>query len=428
MKTEEHIINESPEISIGENISLLKKIFKAFPAFNHHNYRLWFSGQLISVIGNWMQMIATGWLVLELTNSPFWVGAISALGSLPILIFSLFSGVISDRFPKRKVLFIELTGAMILAFLLGFLILTHTVNIYFVAIISLLLGILISIDNPVRQAFTVDIVGRESLSSAIALNSAMFNGARVLGPTIAGFLISAVGLAGAFIGNGISYIAVLAALFFMKVKSTVHPIQNHPITAIKEGISYAYSHKIISILLLHAGACSIFGWSYATILPVIVKNIFHLNAAGLGFFNAASGVGALVGVFIVTLFSKKVRPLVFILIGNILLVVSLILFSITTQVYPALFFLFLIGLGLILQMVIINTTIQHQVADHLRGRVLSLFSLMFLGMTPFGSFQIGYLAEHLGSPMSLRINAILILLFGLFLYFKRKELLKIPAN
>lgn len=421
---EEYITTESQEIQLGQLEEWAQKLLKAFPAFASYNYRLYFSGQLISLIGTWLQSVAQGWLVLQLTHSALWVGTVAALGSLPVLIFTLFGGVIVDRFDKKKIIILTQSLAMTLAFVLGILTITHLITPVLIALLAFLLGIVNALDFPARQSFLVEMVGRDKLASAIALNSGTFNGARVVGPGLAGILIAVFGIGGAFILNGISYIAVLIALLYIKVQASLPKIHPHPIHAIKEGITYTYNHSVIRILLLFTGITSIFGWSYTTIMPVLVQDNFHLGVSSLGLFYSAAGLGALLGALIISIFSKKVNPMVFIITGSMIFTSSLVAFSLINYIPLVLFFLFLAGVGLLMQFSTISMTIQHLVADHLRGRVMSIYTLMFIGMIPLGSFQIGFLTEYFGSRFAIQFGAFIVFIFGFYLFLKRAVILK----
>ncbi len=420
-REDQYIRNGSAEISIGQS-PYLKKIFTVFPALSNKNYRLFFWGQLISLIGTWLQIVAQGWLVLKLTNSAFLVGLVAALGTLPTLIFSLFGGVIVDRFPKRKIMIVTQASAMILAFILGILTVLNLITVWEIGFLAFLLGTVTALDIPARQAFVPEVVSKKELPSAISLNSGIFNAARVIGPGIAGFLIAFVGVGGAFLLNGISYIAVIVALILMKVEDKVFKSNLHPLVAIKEGITYSFTHPIIRTLLIFVGVISIFGWSYTTIMPVIAQNTFHQGAQGLGYLYAAGGLGAFTATFVVSVFANKISPLVFILGGNSLFAVGLILFTFTNNFTLALILLFFSGLGLLAQYAMMSTTIQHLVSDSVRGRVMSIYVLMFLGLSPLGNFQIGYLSEKFGTELAIRIGAIIVFLFGILVFFYRKRI------
>lgn len=422
---EDYLVSESPEINIGERLGWTKNFFSVFPALENKNYRLYFVGQAISLIGSWLQIVAQGWLVWDLTKSALALGIISAIGSLPILLFSLWGGVIVDRFPKRKILVLTQSAMMLLAFILGLLAVYHLVTVWIIAVLAFLLGSINAIDAPARQAFMIEMVNKESdLPSAIALTSGIFNGARVIGPSIAGFLIATVGIGWAFIANGISFAAVIVALLLMKIKEISNEMHPHPFSAIKEGVSYTLKHPIIKTLLIFTGVASVFGWSYATILPLISQNIFNLGAAGLGYLYTASGVGAFLGVIIVSVFSKKINHLIFIFGGNLIFTAGIILFTFTTNFIVALFFLAIAGAGLVSQFSMINAAIQKSVVQKYRGRVMSLYTLMFLGLSPIGSFQVGFFTEHFGPEFAIRLGAIISFCFMLATFRNRKKIEK----
>lgn len=417
---DKHIHDRGPGISAGVSAGWLNRVTAAFPALRSRNYKLYFTGQFISLTGTWLQVVAQGWLVLKLTNSAFLVGFVAGLATLPMLIFSLFGGVIVDRFPKRKILLFTQAASMALAFILGLLTVLGLINVTEISVLAFLLGTVNAIDAPARQAFVIEMVERESLASAIALNSGIFNGARVIGPGIAGFLIAAVGTGGTFLINSLTYVAVIIALAFIDVKRPpgrkAHP---SPLLAIKEGLGYSFTHPVIRTLLILAGVTSVFGWSYAAMLPVVAQNIFHLDAAGLGHLYAASGLGALVATILVSLFSERISPLWFIFGGNTLFAFSLILFTFTSSLTLALPLLFLSGLGILSQFSMMNATIQRLVEDSVRGRVMSIYVLMFIGLTPFGSFEAGILSERFGPAPAIRLGALIVFAFGVLVFLKR---------
>jgi MFS family permease len=418
---EAFLISQSAEINVGENTVWARK-FRAFPALQDKNYRIYFFGQFVSVIGTWLQIVAQGWLVLQLAQSAFLIGLVTALATLPSLLFSLFGGVIVDRFPKKKILFFTQSANMVLAITFGVLTATGTITIPLVCLLAFSMGTVNAVDAPARQAFVSELVDREKLASAIALNSAIFNAGRVIGPGLAGFLIAAVGTGGAFIINGVSYFAVIVALWFLTVAEK--PATGHlsPFKAIREGIRYAVSHPIIRVLLIFAGVVSVFGWSYSTMMPVIAQNTFGLQARGLGYLYAATGLGSLLATILVGLYSQKVSPLYFIVGGNTLFAVSLMLFSFTRSLPAALALLFFTGLGLLLQAATMNTTIQRLVKSDFRGRVMSIYILMFLGLAPVGNFEVGFLTEKLGTSWAISLNAAVVLIFGGIVLVNRQKI------
>ena len=425
MDSEENFIaNSNPEVPVGPGSTWIIKIQNAFPAFQSLNYKLYFSGQLVSMIGTWMQIVAQSWLVLQLTESVFLIGLVMALSTLPTLLFTLYGGVIVDRFPKKEILFFTQICAMVLAFLLGILTIFDWITIWEICVIAFLLGTVNAIDAPARQAFVSELVNKEQLSSAIALNSGMFNSARVIGPTIAGVMIAVIGTGGAFILNALSYVAVLLALRKIKIQDVKPAHLPNPIAAIKEGIQYSVTHPIIRTLFIVIGIVSVFGWSYTTVLPIIAKKDFHAGAAGLGYLYAASGLGSLLATIVITLYSKKISPMYFIVGGTIIFSISIFLFSYTKDINMASLLLFLSGFGLLSFASQSNTTIQTLVKSEFRGRVMSIYVLMFIGLTPLGNFQIGLVSEYMGTSFALRAGAVVVLASGLTVFFLRKRIIE----
>jgi len=307
---------------------------------------------------------------------------------------------------------------MILAFALGILTITNTITVWHIILLGFLLGIVQAVDIPARQAYVPEMLdeNKQLLSSAIALNSTIYNGARVIGPTIAGLLIAFFGLGMAFIFNGISYIAVLIALYFIKTKAIVPQVHQSAIKAIREGLRYSFSHPTIKSLLIMSAFISMFGWSYMTLMPVVAHEVFKQNAAGLGYLYAAMGMGALLTTIIISAYSQKIDAYKYILGQLFIFVVGLFLFSIAPTVILAYVFLFIIGFSLVGLFAMANTTIQHAVEVNMRGRVMSIYALAFMGTAPLGNFLIGYMADLFGSQMAIRICAIAVFLYGLYFY------------
>lgn len=424
-REEEYIIDESQEIAVGEAPNWTAPFFKAFPALKYRNYRLYFAGQLVSLIGTWLQTVAQGFLVYEITRSALWVGLIGALQTLPVLFFALLGGVIVDRFKKRNVLYITQAGQMILALVLGVLVLMGAADRYVIAVLSVFLGILTAIDMPARQTFMHNLVKRKDLSSAVSLSAGTFNGARIVGPASAGILISLFGAGGAFILNGLSFVAVIVALYLMKVREEVAPVHLHPWQAIKEGLTYSFSHEVIRPVLLLATVNSVFGWSYITVMPVIARDVFYEGARGLGYLQAAAGVGAVAGAILVSAFSRRKPARLFILGGSLVFSLSILVFSFTQTLLMGMTVLLFAGFGLLSAFSMMNTTIQTRATDEIRGRVMSIYTLMFVGMAPFGNLLVGYLSELFGVMNALRINAIILLITLAILCITQKQLRRI---
>ncbi len=419
---ESYIASESSEIAFGENL-LLRKFFDAFPALRHKNYTLYFIGQLTSMTGTWLQTVGQGWLVLELTHSAFWVGVVTALSALPAFFFSLFAGVIVDRVNTKPLLYYTQFFSFLFAFILGCMVITDTVNLFWICVLVTLSGIASALDLPARQAFTVELIKRADLTSAIALNAGTYNAARVIGPGLAGFLIYSFGTGGTFIINALTFLVVMLSLYFIRVQIQLPQTHSHPLQALKEGIVYAYTHTGIWNLLVFSAVASVFGWSYIAIMPIVVADVFHKDAAMLGNLYAISGVGAVLGVLLVSIFSKKVHPLTFIIGGNALFSISLLLFTFTTNVVLAAPLLFLSGLGIIMQFATINSSLQHMVEDRLRGRVMSMYSFTFMGLLPFGSFAMGLMAETFGSQIAIGSGAVITFLAGIVFFINRATIM-----
>lgn len=392
-----------------------------FPAFSNRNFRFFFAGQFISVIGTWMQIVAQAWLVIQFTSSPFLIGLVAAFATLPSLMFALFGGVLVDRYNKKYILYCTQTCNMILALTFGALTISGLVSLPIVGLMAFLMGTVNAIDAPARQAFVSTVVNKDQLASAIALNSGMFNAARAIGPALAGALIAIMGSGPAFIVNGVSYLTVLIALRFIDYTDTPHKTKLNAFRSIKDGIHYTFTHPLIRILLVFTGVLSIFGWSYATLVPLMAKTVFHVEARELGYLYTATGLGSVVATILVGTFSKRLSPIVFILGGNVILAVSLAAFGSTNSFAIALILLFLIGLGLLSQAATINTLIQTVVHNDFRGRVMSVYVLMFLGFAPIGNFEVGFLSEHVGIKWTMIVNAALVLAFGLLVFrFRHK--------
>ncbi|MEI7707793.1 MAG: MFS transporter [Chlorobium sp.] len=421
--TEEPTIKnpEKPELQTKKGVS--GQLLSAFPAFQSRNFRRYFPGQVISMIGTWIQMVAQGWLVLEITGSAFDVGVVAAASTLPTLFLSLFGGVIVDRYSKRTILLWTQSAAMILAFILGVFAVTGTVTIWIIIVLSFLLGCVNALNVPALQAFLSEIVEREDLASAIAMNSAIYNVSRVIGPAIAGFLISAAGSGVAFLVNGVSFFAVILSLLSMKDLSEkireINPV--HPLQSIREGLKYSWDHPLIRTVVLFIAVIAIFAWSYVTMLPVIAKQTFGMDASGLGYLYGVSGLGSVIGTVVVSIYSKKIDPLFFIAGGNILFALALIGFTFTTILPVALFFLFIAGFGLVAAVSTMSATIQSTVDDRFRGRVMSLYMMVFMGFMPIGNVEIGYLSEHFGTGLAIRTGCIVTILASLFLIYSSRS-------
>ncbi len=376
-------------------------------AFRHRNYRLFFAGQLISVTGTWMQNVAHGWLVLQITpeeTRALLMGVVSAVSTAPVLLFSLPAGLLADRVSKRNLLVLTQTSAMVLALSLGLLTHLEAINIVLVAMIGFLLGTVNAFDAPTRQSYVIEMVGREDLMNAIALNSAVFNGARIAGPAAAGVLIAAVGLAGVFTLNGLSYLAVIAGLLLMRVRP-VKPSRIHGgLDGLQQGFRYLRHNGRVRALLTRTGVMSAFAMSYTVLMPLFVYDHLRGGARELGYLMSAIGVGALAGAVTLSSLSPKRSRGKLLLAGCSVAFVGLVAFSFSRDLTQSLCILPFVGWGLMTTMASTNTLIQLSVPDSIRGRVVSVYTLMFMGMAPLGSLQAGALAQVVGVPGAIRVG------------------------
>ena len=380
---------------------------KTFSAFQYRNYRLYFCGQLVSLIGTWMTSTAQGWLVYQLTGSKALLGIVAAAGTAPMLVFSTLGGWAADRFPKRSVLIWTQSVMMILAFVLAALVGSGLVRPWHIIVLALCGGVVMAFDMPARQSFVVEIASREDLMNAISLNSAMFNGARIVGPAIAGFLMAKVGIALCFLIDGISFLAVLAGLFLMRLPPLVRgPAHGGPLAQSLEGFRYVWhSVRVRTIFILFA-IVGIFGWSYSVLMPAFARDVLHLGEQGYGLLLGASGVGALAGALTTAAFGSSLSPRKMAFGGVWLFSLMLLIFSYNRNLTVAVLCLAGTGFGMMLFFSTSNTTVQTIVPDEMRGRVMGIWALIFGGMIPFGSLEAGAVAHYFGTSATLAIGAI----------------------
>lgn len=378
-----------------------------FRALRYRNYRLFFWGQLVSLIGTWMQQTAMSWFVYEITNSKFLLGAVAAIGSAPMMLFSIWGGSLADLYPKRSILVATQTAQMICAFLLAAGVWLGFASATFIVIIAALNGIAMGFDMPARQSFTVEMTSREDLLNAISLNSSIVNGARVVGPSLAGLMINAFGVAMCFFLNGLSFVAVIAGLMMMRLPPFERKIDVvSPAEHAWNGIAYSFQHPRVRTILLLFLAVGIFGWSYMVVMPAFARDVLGRGADGFGTLMAASGLGALVGALVVATFGHRITPRKIALGGVWLFATALFAFSFSRNFYLALAFLFVAGFGMLLFFSTTNTTLQTIVPDYMRGRVMGVWSLIFGAMIPLGSLEAGAVAHWWGTPFALGLGAI----------------------
>jgi MFS family permease len=366
-------------------------------AFASRDFRLFFAGQLVSLVGTWMQSVAQSWLVLELTDSPFRLGLVGTLQFAPVLALSFFAGALADRLPKRRLLVASQSLMCLQALVLAALVYRGHVAYWHVAVMATVYGVANTVDMPTRQAFTVEMVGRESLRSAIALNSAMFNGARVVGPALAGLVIARWGTAVAFFFNGLSFVAVIAALLALRAEGRPHPASGRALREeIAEGVRYALRTPRIALVLSLVMAVSAFFFNYNTLVPLLARDILHQDAHGFGLLMTAVGCGAVVGAVVLASLGTERPPARMLVACALVLGAAMMLTASVTRFDVAAVLLLIMGFCGMLFMTGANTTVQLTVPDDLRGRVMSLHTLMFAGMTPFGAFLVGSVTEALG--------------------------------
>ena len=375
-------------------------------AMRHRNFQLFFSGQLISLIGTWMQTVAQSWLVYRLTGSSLLLGSVGFASQFPVFLVAPLGGIVADRHNRHRVVIGTQTAAMILALILAALTLTRTIQVWHIFVLAALLGVVNAFDIPGRQSFIVDMVGKEDLMNAIALNSSMFNGARIIGPAIAGVLVAKIGEGWCFFANGISYIAVIIGLLLMRVQPRVHRTAASPLAHIIEGFRFVRRTAPIRAILLLLGLVSLVAMPYTVLMPIFADKILHGGARGLGILMGATGVGALLGAL--TLASRSgVHGLGrWVAFSCGAFGVSLILFSFSRNLWLSAALLLPVGFFMMLQMSSSNTLIQAMVPDHLRGRVMAVYSMMFMGMAPFGALFAGALADRLGAPITVSMGAV----------------------
>ena len=389
-----------------------------FRALRHRNFRLFFSGQLISLIGTWMQTVAQSWLIFRLSGSSLLLGMVSFASQIPVFLVSPIGGHTADRVDRRRIMIATQSASMILAFILAALTLSGRVREWHIIALAVLLGLVNAFDLPARQAALVQMVEREDLMNAIALNSSMFNGARIVGPAVAGLLVAAIGEGWCFFANGASYIAVIIGLLMMRLPRAVegHAVSGTAVENIVEGFRYATRTAPIRALLLLIGVVSFCGMPYAVLMPVFAENIFHAGARGLGILMGASGIGALLGSIILAMRST-VRGLGrWVAVATGTFGASLTLFAVSKSFLLSTIVLVPVGMAMMVQMASSNTLIQSMVPDALRGRVMALYSMMFMGMGPLGSLLAGSVAQRAGAPVAVAAGGIIsiagALLFG----------------
>jgi MFS family permease len=398
----------SPRIEIITFMQVIFEIKLLFRSLRHKNFRLFWLGQLVSLIGSWMQNMGLAWLVLEITHSSFKLGMVSALQFLPMMFLSFFTGPFIDYLDKRKIIIGTQITFMILAFILAFLDWTGAIQYWEVLILATLLGVVNTIDMPTRQSFIIEMVGKEDLMNAIALNSSIFNAARAIGPAVAGLLIAAVGTASCFFINGLSFMAVLWSLFFIKIP----PRQKEPPTYrvledIGNAMRYVKNTPVVLTTILLVAVVSIFGINFNVLVPVFAKMELNRDATAFGLLMSSFGTGALTGAITLAILSRYGPQPAFLLGGGTCLSLVLLLLGLQKTYGLTALLLGFAGWSMIVFLGMANTTVQLNTKHYLRGRVMSIYTLTFAELTPIGSLFAGFMASWISAPLTFALGGLI---------------------
>ncbi len=387
-------------------------------AFRHRNYRIFFTGQAVSLVGTWMQQVAQAWLVLQLTGDPIWLGVVAAAQFIPVMILGLFAGVAADALPKRQTLVGTQIVMMTLAVILAVLTVTGLVQVWMILVLAILLGCANAVDMPVRHSFAIELVGREDVGNAVALNSAMFNGSRIVGPALAGLTIGAFGVAVAFAINAVSFLAVIVALLLLDDSALrTRPRIATPRSAeavvinLKEGLHYVRRTPLVLLAVLVVGGVATFGMNFSVLIPAFAADDLASGAAGFGFLMAASGVGSLIAALALAFRGKPRTSRI--ASGAIVLGLASMVMATTSTYLIALALMVLIGYGGISMAATANATIQLAVPDQLRGRVMSVYTTIFASSAPIGGLLMGAIASGFGASVAIGVGGVLSALVGL---------------
>src|SRR6266567_3413156 len=407
-------VTGQPRRLVADGLSLRQ----TFASLKHRNFRLFFIGQLVSLAGTWMQNTAQSWLVYQLTGSKLLLGIVAAVGSAPMLFFSILGGSVADRHPKRTVILFTQSGMMVLAFTFAALVWSGQVRPWHIMVLAALGGVAMAFDMPARQAFMVEMTSREDLMNAVSLNSSIVNGARVVGPSVAGFLMAHVGMAMCFFLNGLSFVAVIAGLLMMRLPKFVP--QHHAGSAwahALEGFSYVWSHWRMRTILILFAIVGIFGWSYSVMMPAFATDVLKVGERQYGTLLSANGLGALLGALTVASLGHRINRRFLVLGGLWIFSAMLLLLAAVKSYYLALVCLAIGGWGMLLFFSTTNTLLQTTASDQMRGRVMGIWTLVFGGMTPLGGLEAGALSHFLGVRWTMAIGALVCALAALVVWF-----------
>jgi MFS family permease len=367
----------------------------------HRNFRLFFVGQLISVSGSWMQSTAQQWLVYRLTGSQLSLGVVTFAGYAPVLLLSLFMGVIVDRFARRRLLFITQIWFMLLAAALALITFLGIVEYWHILLLASLLGVANALDMPARQAFYADMVERDDLLNAIVLNSSIFNGARIIGPALGGLVIATLGEAPAFALNSLSYLAVITGLLLMRLKPFKPPTNpGSGVTEFKDGLLYLGSDRRLTGLVGMIALLSVFAFPFTVLLPAFARDVLGIGAEGYGALLSSQGIGALLGALMLAFAGERSKTALILFLSRVLLATAMVAFALSTTPILSMFAMLAAGFAFITQLAVTNTSIQLLVPDELRGRVMSAYTWALAGFWPLGSLLIGALGDQFTSQTS----------------------------
>ncbi|MEI9995533.1 MAG: MFS transporter [Rhizomicrobium sp.] len=387
--------------------------------FRHRNYRLFFTGQIVSLMGSWMQNTAQPWLVYDLTHSKVLLGVVSFCSTVPVFLITPFGGMVADRVDRRKFLLATQTAAMLQATVLAVLTLLHLVQVWEIICLALTMGTINAFDIPTRQSMTLDMVGREDLRHAISLNSMMFNGARIVGPTLAGLLIFAVGEGICFALNAVSFGAVLLSLLMMRLAARPPRIDRNALYEILEGYRYSFATPQIRLSLVLVAASSLFGAAYITMMPAITRDLLHGTSKEQGLLMSAAGAGALIGAYFLSRITEKQLVYMPVLSAGIF-GVSIIAFVHSHVLLLSMALLLPVSAFLMLLGGTTNTIIQTVAAENFRGRVISHYTQSFMGMLPWGALMLGTLAQHVGVTDAISFGGLAVLACAVLAFFWRR--------
>jgi predicted MFS family arabinose efflux permease len=409
---------------IGPTTSTMPRMIAAL---HHRDFRLFWFGNFLSNIGTWMQNVAQSWLVLQLApvNSAFWLGVIGFAASAPMLVFTILGGVIADRVDKRKLMYVTQGSMMVLAFLMWGLTYFHHINVRLIVLLAFANGLAMSLNTPAYQALVPQLIPRKDLTNAIALNSAQFNLSRVLGPTLGGFAMAAVGISGNFMLNALSFVAVLIALAQITYPPAYPAVEQGLWETMNEGFRYLFGRRDMSLLLTLTAVASVLGIPYVTFVPLFAKDILHLDERGFGLLMAAAGIGAFLGAATIAYVRDIKRRGRFVVGSGFAFYVFVILFAFAKNEVVSGIMLAGANYCMILMVATVNSLLQHLAADEMRGRVMSIYATAFLGFAPIGSLLAGSLADSFGAPNTIAVMAALALVLSMAIYSTQPVLRKI---